>query len=111
MSLQEKMAMAYQLGTKHAALTYNPQYSREGIRAIRDYNRDVSSGRSNWSAAAGLAAGAGEGLRRSGNWKGALGGALLGGVLGKGLGYGVSRFNQGIDNYLHTDVNWQNPRN
>jgi len=110
MSLQEKMAMAYQLGTKHAALTYNPQYSREGIRAIRDYNRDVASGTSNWFGGMSALGGASAGFKSHG-LKGALGGAILGGVLGKGLGYGTARMYQGVNNYVGTDVNWQNPRN
>ena len=116
--MNNKFEAAYILGQKAAmekvaqdrgGLTYNPTYSQSDIDAIRRYNRDVASGRSNHTALGAALAGGGLGLIRGG-MRGGLIGAGLGLVAGKGIGYLGSRLGQGFDNYLYTDVNSQDRR-
>jgi hypothetical protein len=90
-------------------LTYNPTYSQSDIDAIRRYNRDVASGRSNWWGITGALTGGARGLMTGGR-KGALIGAGLGLLAGKGIGYMGERLNQGFNNYMYTDVNSQDRR-
>lgn len=116
--MNNKFEAAYILGQRAAmekvaqdrgGLTYNPTYSQSDIDAIRRYNRDVSSGRSNHTAIGGALLGGMHGLFRGGRKAGLIG-AGLGLVAGKGLGYLGSRLGQGFDNYMYTDVNSQDRR-
>ena len=104
--LGQQAAMEKIAGDPEDGFTYSPQYSPEQLHGIRGYNRDVASGASNWTGLAGALQGGLHGYNRAGGL-GALAGVLGGGLVGKGIGYGLTRFGQGFDNYINTDVNSQ----